>query len=650
MALVLRLGCSLCSGSPSWRKGYRFMPGLVSPARNIISFLCFILGLLSISSLTLAQRPDSGGMKMPSAGGGQVSVTIAVRDSHGMPPETPANVRLYSLTNGYDVTSITGGTSDAVFAVSPADYQIEVRCEGYQRAAEEISVASLGTELYFVVFLNPISANTSGNRAARGLIMTPQLQGIIDRGLEGMRRRDCDVAKKQFQKGVQMAPGSPELAFLLGTAEFCLQHLDLARKNFERAVNLDPNYEKALLALGEIQLAAGETNTSIVFLEKALTLKSSDWRAHLALANAYWRAGGRLGDAESQASRAVDLAAEKGGAARLLLGEIQYAQGKALEAKKIWQQLVLDMPADPSAAAAKRKLGESAGGPKKNAELSNLPLPPISTVVELPAVEADTAWAPPDTDKDHQIDLNASCATEEILDHALLRLKKQLMNFEKFTATERIEHQEIDRHGNPGQIKTHDFSYVVFVVPYLSDSFYLEESRDGGETSFPTSLATIGLNGLGVALLQPADKLNFRYDCEGLTNVRGEAVWQVRFEEKKMDTLGVRRWTKNGIIYNVPFKGRIWIAATNYDLLRVETDLIAPISSLQLTRDHLQVDYGPVKFDRGNETLWLPWSAEMFIELHGKRYHHRHYLGDYKLFEVDTANRISKPKEKPTQN
>jgi TolA-binding protein len=506
----------------------------------------------------------------------------------------------------YDVTSMTGATSDAVFSVSPGEYEIEVHCDGYQRATEEVSVSALGTDLYVFVLLNPTSANPSGSHPTRGTLMTPQLQKIIDKGLEAMRQRNCDVAKKQFQKGVQMAPGNSGLAFLLGTAEFCLRHLDLARKNFEQAVNLNPNYEKALLALGEIQLAAGEANTAIVTLEKALTLNASDWRAHLVLANAYWRVGGRLADAEAQASRAVASAGEKGGAARLLLGEIQYAQGKARDATKTWQQLIVDMPADPSTPVAKRKLADSAEGPKKNAELSSLPLPQISTETELPTIEADNAWAPPETDKDHPITQDASCATEEILDRALHQLKTQLMNFEKFTATERIEHQEIDRHGNPGKIKTHDFSYIVFVIPYLSDSFYLEESRDGGETSFPTSLATVGLNNLGVSLLQPADQIYFRYNCEGLTNVRGEAVWQIRFEERKMETLGVRRWRRNGMIYNVPIKGRIWIAAANYDVLRVETDLIAPISSLQLTRDHLRVDYGPVKFARRNETLWLP--------------------------------------------
>jgi hypothetical protein len=85
------------------------------------------------------------------------------------------------------------------------------------------------------------------------------------------------------------------------------------------------------------------------------------------------------------------------------------------------------------------------------------------------------------------------------------------------------------------------------------------------------------------------------------------------------------------VIYNWR-QGRIWISRSTNDVLRVETDLLATVSKLQLTRDHLRVDYGPVKFDRDNQTLWLPWDAEMFMELRGKRYHHR-YLSDYRLLE-----------------
>lgn len=621
---------------------------LISGARVSAAFW-LALALGAMPCLTFAQRPDSGGMKMPMVGG-TVSVTIAVRDVQGSPPATPANVRFYSTSTGYESSSITGGTSDAVFSVPPGEYRVEVHCDGYQLATDEVSVApgELATETYFTVLLRPAALSASGKSQASGSIMTPQLQQTIAKGVEALRQHNCEAAKKQFEKGVQMAPANAQLAFLMGSAEFCLQQTELARKSFEKAVNLDPNFERALLSLGEMQLAARETSSAVVTLEKAVSVNAADWRAHLVLANSYLRIGGRLSDAETHAMRAAELAGDKGSQARFLLGQIYFAEGKTAEARTMWQKLVSDSPKDPAAVAAKRKLEETGATARKIPENSDLPPPRVAFDGELPASESDTSWSPPDIDNNPPSIVVTSCATTEVLDRAFLRTRTQLGSFEKFTATEHIEHQEIDRHGSVVSLKTREFSYIVFVVPYHGDSFYLEESRDAdGKTtdSFPTPLATTGLNSLAISLLQPADRNKFRYECEGMTKLRGEPVWAIRFQEEDTETLSVRRWKRNGMVYNVPFKGRIWISQYGYDVLRVETDLLAPIAKLQLTRDHLRVDYGPVKFDRGNQTLWLPWDAEMFMELRGKRYHHRHYLSDYQLFEVDTNNKINKPKE-----
>ena len=91
----------------------------------------------------------------------------------------------------------------------------------------------------------------------------------------------------------------------------------------------------------------------------------------------------------------------------------------------------------------------------------------------------------------------------------------------------------------------------------------------------------------------------------------------------------------------------MWLSSTSFDVLRIETDLREPVPILALSRDHLLVDYGPVNFASANTTLWLPWSAEMHMELHGHRYHHMHYLTDYMLFGVETNHKIGKPKNEP---
>lgn len=95
----------------------------------------------------------------------------------------------------------------------------------------------------------------------------------------------------------------------------------------------------------------------------------------------------------------------------------------------------------------------------------------------------------------------------------------------------------------------------------------------------------------------------------------------------------------------MPLKGRVWVSSNTYDVLHLETDLREPIPGLELDRDHLVIDYGPVNFDKGKVSLWLPWYAEMYMQLHNKHYHHRHTLTNYALFSVDADNKINAPKE-----
>jgi tetratricopeptide (TPR) repeat protein len=564
--------------------------------------------------------------------------------------DASAAVHLHSPVRNFDMRLPTRESSTAEFpSVMPGDYEIEVSCAGYQTTTERLSVAGFGMDVSVFIYLHPESETLKVSSPPSGVVMTPKLQAEIDKGLDAMRKRQYDTAQIHFAKAVKIAPSNPDALYLLGTSELALQQTEMARKQFEVVLNVDPTYEKALLAVGEMQLRSGDTTGAIVSLEKAFDLDGASWRTHLLLATAYAKAG-RLEEAERHAARAAVLAKDQGAYATLLLGEIQNAQGKPGQARSTWGTMVTKFPNDPLVPKAKDRLAQTAERqPLNEADpAANLP-PPLLPVVALPSV-AQRPWAPPDIDSmEYRLATNAPCQSDEVLARAQHRMTAQMEDFEKFTATERIEHQEIDRYGMPGPARTKEFAYVVFVHPFKNHSVYLEESRDGGSdaSAFPTSLATTGLNGLGVSILQPAYQGGFLYKCEGLTSLRGEAAWQIRFEENS-STSGsnaVREWRKNGLLYEIPIKGRIWVSASSFDLLRVETDLITPIQKLELSRDHLTVEYGPVNFHDGNARLWLPWSAEMYMELHGKRYHHKHFLTDYMLFAVDTSNQVHRPKE-----
>jgi len=569
-----------------------------------------------------------------------------------MPLEVPALVKLRgAMENGSRIASTQEAASAVFEGVTEGEYEAEAQCVGYQTTIERISVATVSPSMQVYVYLPRESEVKSQAQKPQGIAMSPKLQAEIEKGLDALHKGQFEAARIHLAKGTQLAPANPDVVYLLGVSELGLNHLDLARQDFEHALSLDPGHERALLALGEMQLRSGETSAAIVTLEKAFLKNGAGWRTHLLLASAYSK-GGRLPDAETHAQRAVDLAHEKSAGARLLLGGIQQTEGKLPEAQRTWQDLAAKFPGDPSAAEARKKLA-SLSAPRavvspEPAQLTSLPVPVSPSIELLPASERP--WAPPDIDsREYPLAQNAPCRAEEILSHAEHRLKSQLQNFEKFTATEHIDHQEIDRLGRPGPVKSRDFSYIVFVNRYAADSFFLDEDRysTGKDSSFPTSLVTTGLNNLGVSILQPATRGEFVYQCEGLAGIRGKATWQIRFQEKKDSPGGVRDWRRDGKLYHLLLKGRIWISSASFDVLRIETDLLEPVQVLGLTRDHLLVDYGPVNFSTANTTLWLPWSAEMHMELHAHRYHHKHYLTDYMLFEVDTNHKIGKPKNAP---
>ena len=580
----------------------------------------------------------------------EVTINVGIRDSRGLPLEEKATVRLTSVVRAVNKTSFSEPNSTVTFPnLLEGPYQVEVSCPGYRRIIQQLDVSGGLAFFSTYIYLHPENEAVAGAGPAKGLVLTPKLAAEIDKGLASMHKHQYEAAKGHFGKAEKLVPGSSDVAYLMGTADLGLGKAEAAKQDFQRSISLDPSNDRALIALGELQLQSGDTTGAITTLNMAYAANGAGWRTRYLLATAYAKTG-KLADAEMQASSAVKLARNNPATPLLLLGDIQAALGNWREAKQSWEHviaLLAECPKCGEAVEARKKLGDAAGDHDKTGAGEAVRFSHTAIAPELPSKVEERPWAPPDIDsKEYPVAPDVSCNAEEVVQRAMRRAKLQLENLEKFGATENIEHQEIDKSGVPGPLKMHKFYYLVFVYPYKTDSVFLEENRDGGTgvADFPTSLATTGLNSLGVNVLQPAYRSGYNYQCEGLSSIRGEAAWQVRFEEKQDAHLDVRRWQRAGTIYNIPLRGRIWLSSTSYDLLRIETDLREPIANLELTRDHLQVDYGPVNFTEGKTKMWLPWSAEMYMELHGKRYHHKHFLSDYVLFGVDTSHKINAPK------
>ena len=585
-----------------------------------------------------------------------VTVVVSVRELNGMPLPGNAFVKLSSNFTGVHLTAPTQDGSNATFPnIQGGEYEIEVSSTGYKTATEHASIMAGGSNFLVFVYLHPESEVALSGASGGAPIVTPKLQSEIDKGMDNLRKQKYDAAREHLEKAARMAPANPDVQYLLGLLEYRQQHLEAAQAKFQGALAIYPSHERSLVALGELLLRTGKPAGAVQSLEKAYQINGADWRTLLLLGSAY-AAQRDYDKAAPHAARAAELARNSSPAPRLLLGRIRAAQGKQQEAVQAFSAVIRDFPGDPAVSDAKNELaslnhaatpvsakkGPAAAhseGTPANASLSATALPALPLLVR--------PWAPPDIDaKEYPVLQDVSCSLDDVLQRAQRRTASQLGNYEKFMATERVEHQEIDANGIAGPMRAHEFNYLVFVRRPKKGYIFLDEARDGGENlgSFPTSLASKGLVALGVYIFDPQYESDLSYRCEGLGQWRGQPAWAIRFEQRAGVPSRIRTWRNSHGSFSVPLKGRVWLSANSYDVLHIETDLREPQTEIELSRDHLVIDYGPVQFEHAKTSLWLPWHAELFMELHGKRYHHRHTLTNYALFSVDTTHALSAPR------
>jgi hypothetical protein len=216
---------------------------------------------------------------------------------------------------------------------------------------------------------------------------------------------------------------------------------------------------------------------------------------------------------------------------------------------------------------------------------------------------------------------------------------------EKFTATETIEHYQVNQAGERKGPETRRFEYVVVVTHDEGRKFFVEEFRNGSTEieQFPAHIATQGLPAIAL-IFHPLLTTDFDFRCEGLGQWKGQEAWQLHFVQRADRPVRIRSYYVAAHLYPVQLEGRVWIDPGNDQVVRLESELAIPIPDIDLKSERLMIEYGPVQFRSTGKQLWLPYFAELYVERQGKRYYRRHSFADFRLFNVDTSQSMQAPK------
>jgi hypothetical protein len=275
-------------------------------------------------------------------------------------------------------------------------------------------------------------------------------------------------------------------------------------------------------------------------------------------------------------------------------------------------------------------------------------------VITMPSEDVDgsvlavrSTWLPPDVDeKVPPTEAGTACSLEDVVQKAEMRVLEFVRDVDRFTSTESLTHESINKHGRSSAPTKRKFDYVVSIQEVRYGHLGVTEYRNGGLAldEFPGGIATYGLPAL-VLIFHPYYAPSYEMTCEGLARSNDQLAWQVHFRQRpdKPNELKTYQSGIHGASHSVGLKGRAWISADSYQIVRMETDLVMPVPQIQLLAEHTAIEYGPVKFRNGDVNLWLPLSAEVYFAWRGQQVHRRHSFDHYMLFTVDDKQRIKPP-------
>src|SRR5215813_2370364 len=466
-------------------------PTLRSPARLAIPFAFFLIGVVCPTSFG-----QLGGGSSQLSSMERLTLVVSVREVSGQPLGVQAIVRVSQELNGGDLMQMTREGAIASFPnMSGGGYEVEVQATGYKTAHERAELVG-GTSSTVYVYMTPEGTPDATGPVDQRSVMTPKLQKEMDRALEAIRNKKYDEARKHLLLASKMAPASPEIEYLMGMVDYAEKNLEPAAAHFEKTLNLAPNHEKALVSLARLRMDTHDYQKSVTHLETAIQNNAKNSQAHLLLAVCYIKLE-NFSKARVEALATGDLDKSKVPPMHLLAAKTYVMENNLPAASVALKTFIREFPNDKGIAEANQILENIAKAGSTNTPAANV----VASTIEMAAAQPSASltikqpWAPADIDERlPAVAPDVVCSTEDVVQRVRNRSELALGVFKEFATTEKIEHQEIDALGNPEQVKSQNFSYMILIHHSNPDYHFVEERRDGEDslTSFPSSLATRG--------------------------------------------------------------------------------------------------------------------------------------------------------------
>jgi tetratricopeptide (TPR) repeat protein len=537
-----------------------------------------------------------------------------------------AVIKLHDRDRNLTVWQTTTTDSEATFnALNDGDYDLEISAVGYMTAHMLVRVGPATKTIQVTLQKDP---NAIDLTASDGI--PPREGKNLKRTIYELNSGHLDDAEKRLQKLYRLAPASAQVNFLYGYLFFLRKNMEKSETYLMRAAASDPRRVQTLLVLGRVQLQRQHYEDARNTLEQAIVIAPENWMAHNLLADDYLRLK-QYDKARQQAQLAIDQGDNAASVAHLVLGAALASMGRSDDALVALKSFVQRNPRNPAATQAGALITQIEGGGSRDYQS----LQTLTNTGPTPSL-LPSSWAPPGIDAVRPpVAADVTCPDQHVIEMAGRRAKELVDNVARVAATEDLLHEPLDQFGNPVAKETRKFDYVATISESHPGGLRVDEYRNG-DADLPDHIATKGFMALAV-IFHPDMRESFQMTCEGLSEWRGEATWLIRYQQRDDRPEQIQKFVTGSTVYLTKLKGRAWITADDFQIVRIETEQIDPVPHLAI--QHEIAEYGPVHFQKRNLDLWLPKSVDMYLELDRHRYFRRLTFDHYMLFYVNSEDR-----------
>ncbi len=585
-------------------------------------------------------------------GTGVLILTVSAEKS-GIHMDRQALVKVIRSSDHSATWHTTEDTSRAVITdLAYGTYEVEVNAVGYYGTHDDVQIMlSPGPKLKEVVLHRDPSAI---NLDVADNVIAPKARRETKHAVSLLKSNKFTDAQKHLESAYKLAPSSSDLNFLLGYLYFQKKDFAQAGTYLASAARLSPTNAQALTLLGRTDLEIQDYPAARSALERAILADAENWQPHNLLADAYLHEKD-YGRARDEAQIALTKGQKAGKSAstpaELVLGQALIGLGRDQEGVQTLDLFLKESPTHPLAPQVRSIINEienrgtspSSANAPTTAEVAISGVDPLSAMPDLDL--STQTWRPPGVDDvKPSVAAGVSCPTAQVIEQSGQRVQELVEDISRFAAIEDLFHQSLDNFGLPTRTETRKYDYVASITAPVAGTVSIDEYRSDKLTlqGYPDHIASTGFVSLAF-VFHPGMRADFDLLCEGLGEWHGESTWLVHFQQRTDRPNRMHGYKVGEQMVPVGLKGRAWISADRFQIVRMEADIVKPMPEIRLLSEHQVVEYGPVPFPKKNTTLWLPKNAEIYFDFRKHRYYRRHSFDHYMLFSVDADEKRKEP-------